>query len=128
MAEALAAAFCYDRLVLATTTYNAGIYPFMREFIQQLTEHGFQNRTVALIENGSWAPMAAKEMKTMLESCKNLTIAQTIVQIRSALQEESLAQLQALAEELTARQDEAQVTIEPEADNSTKKKLSLIHI
>ena len=100
MAECVEDAFRYGKLVLATTTYNTGIFPFMKEFIGHLTEHNFQNRTVALIENGSWAPTAAKSMKALLESCKNLTFAENEVQIKSALNKESLAQLEALATEL----------------------------
>ncbi len=110
MAEAVEDAFRYGKLVLATTTYNAEIFPFMREFINHLTERNFQNRTVGLIENGSWAPLAAKTMKKMLEGCKKLNFTKTIVQIKSALNEESSAQLEALAEELCfdylAQQDE----------------------
>ncbi|MBE6614919.1 MAG: MBL fold metallo-hydrolase [Ruminococcaceae bacterium] len=109
MAEAVSDAFRYSKLVLATTTYNADIFPFMREFIDHLTERNFQNRTVAFIENGSWAPMAAKIMKGMLENSKNLTWAENTVKILSALNEESTAQLNALADELSreylARQD-----------------------
>ena len=109
MAEAVEDAFRYGKLVLATTTYNADVFPFMREFINHLTERNFQNRTVAFIENGSWAPMAAKVMKGMLENCKNLTYADTTVKIVSALNEESMAQIDALGEELCmeylARQD-----------------------
>ena len=100
MAEAVEDAFRYSKLVLATTTYNAEIFPFMREFISHLTERNFSNRTVALIENGSWAPLAAKVMKGMLENCKNLTFTDTTVKILSALNEESSAQLENLAEEL----------------------------
>ncbi|MBQ9510580.1 MAG: flavin reductase [Clostridia bacterium] len=100
MAEAVEDAFRYGRIVLATTTYNAGIFPFMREFIEHLTEHNFQNKTVALIENGSWAPMAAKTMKSMLEGCKNITFADTTVKITSALNDSSMAQIDALADEL----------------------------
>ena len=101
MAEAVEDAFRYNKLVLATTTYNAEIFPFMRKFINHLTERNFQNRTVALIENGSWAPLAAKVMKGMLDSCKNLTFTDTTVKILSALNEESTAQLNALVEELS---------------------------
>ena len=101
MAEAVEDAFRYNKLVLATTTYNADIFPFMRTFIEHLTERGYKNRTVALIENGSWAPMAAKVMKGMLEGSKNLTFTDTTVRITSALNEESKAQLDKLAEELT---------------------------
>ena len=100
MAEAVEDAFRYDRLVLATTTYNADIFPFMREFIDHLTERNFSNRRVALIENGSWAPMAAKVMRGMFEKSKNLTFADTSVKIMSALNDESTAQLDALADEL----------------------------
>ena len=100
MAECVEDAFRYGRLVLATTTYNADIFPFMREFIEHLTERNFQNRTIGLIENGSWAPMAAKTMKKMLEGCKNLTFTDTTVKIMSALNDESSAQLESLAEEL----------------------------
>ena len=100
LAEAVEDAFRYGKLVLATTTYNAEIFPFMREFISHLTERNFQNRTVALIENGSWAPTAAKVMRAMLEKCKNLTFTNTSVKILSALNEESEAALLALADEL----------------------------
>ncbi len=100
MSEAVADAFKYSKLVLATTTYNAEIFPFMREFINHLTERAFKNRTVALIENGSWAPLAAKVMKGLLESCKNITFAENNVKILSALNDESRAQLNALADEL----------------------------
>ena len=100
MADAVADAFRYSKLVLATTTYNADIFPFMKEFIHHLTERNFQNRTVAFIENGSWAPLAAKVMKGMFEKSKNITFAENTVKIFSALNEESTAQLNALAEEL----------------------------
>lgn len=100
MAQAVADAFRYSRLVLATTTYNGDIFPFMKEFINHLTEHNFQNRTIGIIDNGSWAPMAAKVMKQMLEKCKNLTYAETTVQIVSSLDEKSSAALKALADEL----------------------------
>ena len=100
MAEAVEDAFRYSKLVLATTTYNAEIFPFMREFINHLTERNFSNRTVAFIENGSWAPMATKVMRGMLEKSKNLTYAENTVKILSALNEESTEQLNALAEEL----------------------------
>ncbi len=99
MAEAVEDAFRYGKLILATTTYNADIFPFMREFINHLTERNFQNRKIGLIENGSWAPLAAKTMKKMLEGCKNLTFAKTTVSIKSALNEESSAQLEEMAEE-----------------------------
>ncbi len=103
MAEAVEDAFRYSKLVLATTTYNAEIFPFMRTFIDHLTERGYSNRTVAFIENGSWAPLAAKVMKGMLEeakNCKNLTYADTTVRILSALSEDSREQLNALGDEL----------------------------
>ena len=100
MAEAVEDAFRYGKLVLATTTYNGDIFPFMKEYIHHLTERNYQNRTVAFIENGSWAPVAAKVMARMLEGCKNLTIAENSVKIFSALSDESRAQIEALAEEL----------------------------
>ncbi len=100
MAEAVEDAFRYNKLVLATTTYNAEIFPFMREFINHLTERNYQNRTVALIENGSWAPMAAKVMKAMFEKSKNITFTENSVKILSALNEESTNQLENLADEL----------------------------
>ena len=102
MAEAVEDAFRYGKLVLATTTYNADIFPFMKTFIHHLTERNYQNRTIALMENGSWAPMAAKVMKAMFEKSKNITFAETSVQILSALSENSRAQIEALATELTA--------------------------
>ena len=100
MAEAVEDAFRYSKLVLATTTYNAEIFPFMREFIQHLTERNFSNRTVALIENGSWAPLAAKVMRGMFEKSKNITFTDNSVKILSALDADSTAQLDRLAEEL----------------------------
>ena len=100
MAEAVEDAFRYSKLVLATTTYNADIFPFMREFIDHLTERNYSNRTVGLIENGSWAPLAAKVMRGMLEKSKNLTFTDTTVKIMSAINEDSSAQINSLAEEL----------------------------
>ena len=100
MAEAVEDAFRYSKLVLATTTYNAEIFPFMREFITHLTERGFKNRTVAFVENGSWAPLAAKVMRGMLEKSVNLTYAENTVRILSSLNEESTKQISALADEL----------------------------
>ncbi len=100
MAEAVEDAFRYGKLVLATTTYNGDIFPFMREFIHHLTERSYQNRTVALMENGSWAPTAAKVMTKMLEGSKNLTFAENTVRIMSAMNDENRAQIEALAEEL----------------------------
>ncbi len=101
MYEAVEDAFRYDRLVLATTTYNAGIFPFMREFIEHLTERGYKNRTVAFIENGSWAPTAVKTMKNMLEGSKDLIFAEPDVKILSALDDGSRADIISLAERLT---------------------------
>ena len=101
-AECVEDAFRYDKLVLATTTYNSEIFPYMRQFIDHLTERAYQKRTVAFIENGSWAPTAAKIMKKMFEGCKDITFAQNTVTIKSALNEESREQLMALADELAA--------------------------
>ena len=100
MAEAVEDAFRYSKLVLATTTYNADIFPFMKEFIHHLTERNYQNRTVAFVENGSWAPTAAKVMAKMLEGSKNLTIAENSVRILSALNDANREQIKALAQEL----------------------------
>lgn len=100
MAEAVGDAFRYGKLVLATTTYNADVFPFMKEFIHHLTERNFQNRTIGLIENGSWAPLAAKVMHKMLEGSKNLTFTDTTVKILSALNEDSKKQLDEMANEL----------------------------
>lgn len=100
MAEAVEDAFRYGKLVLATTTYNADVFPFMKEFINHLTERNFQSRTVAFIENGSWAPLAAKTMKNMLEGSKNLTYTDTTVTIKSALSDESKEQIEKLSDEL----------------------------
>ena len=100
MAENVEDAFRYGKLVLATTTYNAEIFPFMRTFIEELTERNYQNRTVGLIENGSWAPTAAKVMRGMFEKSKNITFTETTVRIMSALNDESKAQIEALANEL----------------------------
>ncbi|MBR4973901.1 MAG: FprA family A-type flavoprotein [Clostridia bacterium] len=101
MAEAVEDAFRYSKIVLATTTYNGEIFPFMREFINHLTERNFSNRKIALIENGSWAPMATKVMRGMLENSKNLNFTETSVKILSALNENTLEQLEQLASELT---------------------------
>ncbi len=110
MAEAVEDAFRYNKLVLATTTYNADIFPFMREFLHGLIERNYQNRTIGMIENGSWAPLAAKTMKEMLANSKKLTLLDPVVQIKSALSEESKEQLDALAdalcEEYLAQQSE----------------------
>ncbi len=98
--EAIEDAFRYDRLVLATTTYNGDIFPYMKAFIHHLTERGYQNRRIGLIENGTWAPVAARIMKAGFEKSKNITFTETTVTIRSALNEQSLAQVKALGEEL----------------------------
>ena len=100
MAEAVEDAFRYSKLVLCTTTYNGDVFPFMKEFIHHLTERNYQNRTVALMENGSWAPTAAKVMTRMLEGSKNITYCENTVRILSALSDESRAQIKALAREL----------------------------
>lgn len=100
MAECIEDAFRYGTLVLATTTYNAGIFPFMQEFINNLTERNYQNRLVAFIENGSWAPLAAKTMKSMLEGCKDIRFAENTVTVKASVNAQSEAQLEALAKEL----------------------------
>ena len=100
MAEAVEDAFRYGKLVLATTTYNGDMFPFMKEFINHLTERSYQNRTVAFVENGSWAPVAGKFMKKMLENSKNLTFAENTVKIFSAMNEKNVAEIDALVEEL----------------------------
>ena len=100
MAEAVEDAFRYGKIVLATTTYNADIFPFMKEFIEHLTERNFQNRKIGFIENGSWAPTATKVMKGMLEGCKNTSFAETEVKILSAMTEENKAQIEQLAKEM----------------------------
>ncbi len=117
MAEAVEDAFRYSKLVLATTTYNGDIFPFMKEFINHLTERNFSNRKVAFIENGSWAPMAAKVMKEMLSNSKNLEICEVAVKIMSALNEESEKQIEALANELCseASSDDSTSSEEPKA-------------
>lgn len=120
MAEAVEDAFRYSKLVLATTTYNAGIFPFMRDFIEHLTERNYQNRTVALVENGTWAPLAAKVMKQMLEGCKKLKFTDTTVHIKSALSEESSAQLEDLANELCREY------IEQQGETANKNDLSAL--
>lgn len=102
MPEAVEDTFRYGKVVLATTTYNADIFPFMRTFIDHLTERNWQKKIVGLIENGSWAPMAAKVMKGMLEGCKDLTVLEPVVRINSALAADSEAQLAALADALMA--------------------------
>lgn len=100
MAEAVEDAFRYDRLVLASSTYNGGVFPCMRQFIEELTERNYQKRRVALMENGSWAPTAARVMSKMLEGCKELTFAENTVSILSSVKPENRAQIEKLAEEL----------------------------
>ena len=121
--EAVEDAFRYDRLVLATTTYNAEIFPYMREFINKLTERNFQNRTVGLMENGSWAPMAAKVMKGMLEKCKNLTYLDPVVTIQSAMNDANRQQIADLAAALCGLKVEADEPTAPaeEAQTAGKK-------
>ena len=102
IAECVEDGFRYDTQVFATTTFNNDIFPFMKEYIHHLTERNYQNKTVAFVENGSWAPVATKTMKTMLEGCKNLTHAENSVKIVSALNDESRTQIEVLAEELAA--------------------------
>jgi flavorubredoxin/flavin reductase (DIM6/NTAB) family NADH-FMN oxidoreductase RutF len=120
MAETVEDAFRYNKLVLATTTYNADVFPYMKEFIHHLTERNFQNRTVALMENGSWTPMAAKVMRSMLEDSKNLTFADTTVRILSALNEDSKNQIETLANELCREY------IAQRADTANKNDLSAL--
>lgn len=100
MAEAVEDAFRYGRIVLATTTYSGDIFPFMKEFINHLTEHNFQNRFIGIIENGTWAPNAARKIKGMFEKSKNITFAENVVTVKSALSDESIAQMDALCGEL----------------------------
>ena len=100
MAEAIEDAFRYGKIVLATTTYNGEIFPFMHQFIHGLKERNFQNRTVAFMENGSWAPMATRVMQGMLENCKNLQYTQATVKILSSVTQETVEQIQRLAKEL----------------------------
>ncbi len=102
MAEAVEAAFRYDRIVLATTTYNGDIFPFMKNFIDHLKDHNYCNRKVALIENGAWAPMAVKKMKEYMEGMKDITFCDTVVKITGSLNEVSKSQISALVDELTA--------------------------
>lgn len=129
MAEAVEDAFRYGKLVLATTTYNGDIFPFMKEFIHHLAERNYSNRTVGFIENGSWAPMAAKVMKGMLEKSKNLTFTENNVKILSAVKEDNLDQIKALADELcrpeaadTAAASEVATSEETSAEAAPKKK------
>ena len=100
--EALAAAFRYGKSVLATTTYNGDVFPFMRDFLHDLTEHSFKNRTVGIIENGSWMPMAAKTVRKMLESSQNVVFTDTTVSIRAAMDDQSIAAMDAMVNELLA--------------------------
>ncbi len=100
MAEAVEDAFRYGKIVLATTTYNADVFPFMREFINELTERNFQNRFIGIIENGSWAPMAAKIIKKMLENSKNITFADTVVTVKSAMKQNTADDIERLADEI----------------------------
>ena len=102
MAEAVEDAFRYGRMVLATTTYNGDIFPFMREFIHELTERGYQKRKIGLMENGTWAPVAAKKMRGMLEGCRDLTFAETVVTLRSGLSEENREAIAKLAREISS--------------------------
>ena len=119
MSQAVADAFRYDKLILATTTYNAEIYPFMRTFIEHLTERNYQNRTIGLIENGSWAPLAAKIMKGMFEKSKKITWLDTTVRILSSLSAENKDELEAMANELCeeyiARSGEVEKKVDPTA-------------
>ena len=101
MAEAVEDAFRYDRLVLASVTYNGGIFPFMSTFIHTLAEHAYQKRTVALVEAGSWAPTAAKVMRSQLEQMSDITVAENVVTVRGAVDDAARAQIEALADELT---------------------------
>lgn len=100
MAEAVEDAFRYGKIVLATTTYNADIFPFMKQFICELTERNYQNRTIGIIENGSWASTVAKVIKGMFEKSKNITFAENVVSIKSAVKQDNIAQIEALADEL----------------------------
>ena len=103
MAECIEDAFRHAKLVLGTITYNGGVFPFMQTFIDGLKERNFQNRTIGIIENGSWAPVAAKNIKSMMEGCKNLTWTETSVTIKSGVKEETKAQIKALADELWSK-------------------------
>ena len=100
MAEAVEDAFRYSKIVLATTTYNGGMFPFMHEFINHLTERNYQNKTVGIIENGTWALMAEKAIKVALEKSKNITFTESGVHIKSAVNDENRREIAALAEEL----------------------------
>ena len=102
MAAAVADAFRYSKLVLATTTYNADLFPFMKQFIDHLTERNFKNRTVGLIENGTWGPVAAKQMKEILDGLKNMNVLEPVVTLKSALNDASMEQLEKLADAIAA--------------------------
>ena len=102
MAECVEDAFRYGKIVLATTTYSGGVFPFMSHFIEHLVDHGYQNKMVGLVENGSWAPTAARGMRAKLEECKNLTFADTVVTIKATLSDESAAQMDALVAQMMA--------------------------
>ena len=119
--RAVADAFKNDTLLLATTTYNAGVFPAMREFIAKLTERGFRSRTVALIENGSWAPSAIKEMKRLLEGCKEITFAENNVTVISAMNSDSAAKIDALSEELSAKFNKDNIINKYKGDTNMKK-------
>ena len=99
-AENVEDAFRYSKLVVASPTYNADVFPFMKTFIESLTERGYRNRTIGIIENGSWAPVAGKVMRTMFDKSKDITFAESVVTVKSALNSESLNAIEALAEEL----------------------------
>ena len=100
MAECVEDAFRYGKIILATTTYNGDIFPFMREFIADLTERKFQNRKIGFVENGTWAPTAAKVMKAAFEKSKNISFAEPVVTIKSAMNDENVGQIEALAKEM----------------------------
>lgn len=120
--EAVEDAFRYDRLVLATTTYNGGMFPFMKQFIDHLTERSFQNRTVAFIENGTWGPMAMKKMKVMLEESKDLAMAENNITIKSSLTDDNIEQIKSLAAELSENKVAETPSQQEEAGGSAIKK------
>ena len=122
MAEAVEDAFRYDKLVLATTTYNAELFPFMRTFIEELTERGFKNRTVAFIENGSWAPMAGKHIVKAFEKSTGIEFAANNVTIKSAMNDENKKQIDALAKELAASYGEGVKAVDEAPAEKPKKK------
>jgi flavorubredoxin len=100
MAEAVEDAFRYGKIILATTTYNGDVFPFMREFVNDLTERGYRNRKIGIMENGSWAPVVKNKITKAFELCKNLEFAETVVTIHSAVKEENLEQIKNLAKEM----------------------------